>query len=400
MKTRKLLPGDSEKIIDLVETRWSTVRKRRDSDHNEKLIVRFLAAAENSGHEFGQLGEIYAYGAFNDDDQLVSAVTQRFWSSHDMHYISNMVVRPNTSMLYNVAEMGLASCIDQAIHFAEKIQFFRWIWITETRGWHHREEQWYNNCAAYRRYHVYIEDIIPKGQLPKFDWQIDMIGHDGAGATTAIKSASLKPEFRHRYFQSKKLIKGDFIDLQYRPLESKDLYINDITWSGDLVITETNLEFYKEHSAMLLAEHLIVDPISYPDHIRHGEHRYFRAMKDNKLAGMSAMVLHKTEDGSAYRIYHRGSYTVPEFRRQGVWNALMRHKIKYMLDNGWNKTFPIHSVSASDTDTRYSGDGWTVYKSGLRQEHTNPDGSVTVINRLIYVTNWSNIKKQYLNHDV
>jgi GNAT superfamily N-acetyltransferase len=296
--------------------------------------------------------------------------------------------------------MGLSSCLDQAVHFAEKIQFFRWIWTTETRGWNHREEQWYNTCAAYRRYHVFIEDIIPKGQLPKFDWQIDIIGEEGAGATTAIKSASLKPEFRHRYFQSKNLIKGDFIDLQYKPLESKDLYINDVIWSNDLVITETNLDFFKVNSSRLLEGQIIVDPDEYPDHIRHGEHRYFLAMKDNKLVGLSAMTLHKSEDGTSYRIYHRAAYVIPDFRRQGIWRAMMKYKIKYMLDHGWNKTFPIHTVSVSDKDSRYRRDSWTLYKSGVVQEYTNPDGSVNVIDRLIYISNWSNIKKQYLDRDV
>lgn len=400
MKTRKLLPSDSKKITDLVQSRWNTVRKRRDSDHDEKLITRLLSATRNSDHELARPGEIYVYGAFDEDDQLISAITQRFWKSQDMHYISNMVVRPNTSTLYNVSEMGLASCLDQAVHFAEKIQFFRWIWTTETRGWNHREEQWYNTCAAYRRYHVFIEDIIPKGQLPKFDWQIDIIGEEGAGATTAIKSASLKPEFRHRYFQSKNLIKGDFIDLQYKPLESKDLYINDVIWSNDLVITETNLDFFKVNSSRLLEGQIIVDPDEYPDHIRHGEHRYFLAMKDNKLAGLSAMTLHKSEDGLSYRIYHRAAYVVPDFRRQGIWRAMMKYKIKYMLDHGWNKTFPIHTVSVSDKDSRYRRDSWTLYKSGVVQEYTNPDGSVNVINRLIYISNWSNIKKQYLDRDV
>lgn len=230
MNVRPLTLQDLDAVIDLVNSRWQHVNKRRDSTHDQVLIrrlavdfPRFAMKLKSADHP-GKLGQ--SFGAFDDNGQLVSAISQYFWDAEPYHYLSNMVVRPGVSNLYNVSAMGgLSKCVDMAVDFAETKEYFRWYWTSETRGWNHREEQWFNNSSAFRRYHVFIDSMYDKGDQGKFLYQKHIVGKAGAGARMAIKLAVLKPELIHKYYQDQGYLNEDFNPLQYRPLSEEDKYI-------------------------------------------------------------------------------------------------------------------------------------------------------------------------------
>lgn len=394
METRKLTPTDLDQIEDLVSSRWEHVRKRRQSEHDKTLINRLFEYSKNNTHELPHLGCTYSYGAFDETGKLISAITQKFIKELPSCYISNMVVRPSVSNLYDVGSMGLAACVDEAVHFAESAEYFKWYWTTELRGWNHREEQWYNNCSAFRRYHVFIEKIFKRGEKTDFSFLSTMLGENGATADMAIKLAVLKPEFLHRYYQHKGILTEDFVSLQYRKLDQKDLYVNNWSWIKPINVTETTLEFFSQYKDQLDEGKILLDMSLYPPHIALGEHRYFKAEIDGELAGLSAMTRYLDEDGKKNRIYHRAAYVFPKYRKQGVWRSLMKHKIKYMLEHNW-PTDAIHTVSVSYNDRRYVRDNWTLYKDTYQD--FNDTGEVINFPRRIWISRWDNIKKNYLD---
>ena len=194
MIIRRLNITDIEQVSDLVNSRWSKVKlKRPESEHNQTLIDRIvkrygaLSIGIEKQNNLSGLGQ--SLGAFDDNKNLISVVTQYFDSTRPSYYIGNMVVRVGLSNLYNVESMGLAKCIDYCVEFAETKNYFQWYWISETRGWNFREEQWYKNCYAFRRYHVFIDSMYGVGDQPIYQYQKNMVGNNGANAKLSIKMA-------------------------------------------------------------------------------------------------------------------------------------------------------------------------------------------------------------------
>lgn len=229
MNVRPLTKNDVDAVIDLVNSRWDQIYKRRDSNHSNTLIRRLadtyvdMSQKLKTANHPGLLGQ--SLGAFDEDGKLLSAITQYFWKVEPVHYLSNMVVRPGVSTLYSVDAMGLAGCLDYAVQYAESKEYFKWFWTSETRGWNHREEQWFNNSSAFRRYHVFIDSMYKKGEQGMYPYQKTIVGKEGAGANMAIKMAVLKPELLHKYYQDKGMLKEEFAPLQYRPLQDQDKFV-------------------------------------------------------------------------------------------------------------------------------------------------------------------------------
>ena len=222
MITKRLNLGDFEQIDELITARWSQVKKRRTSQHDQTLkdrIKNYLQLSENFKNQEDVQGFVQVLGSFDNNGRIISFLTQNFWKKYPIHYISNMTVRPNISNLYNVKLMGLAECLDNAVKFAESKNCFQWYWVTEVKGWNKREEEWFKNSSAFRRYHIFIDSMYNKGETGKYNYQNNMLGEYGSNSSIAIKYAILKPKLLHNIFKEKGYLKDNFIPMQYSNLD-------------------------------------------------------------------------------------------------------------------------------------------------------------------------------------
>ena len=359
MITRRLNYDDFANIVNVINLRWAQVKKRRQSDHNKILIDRIknyidLSILINDVDDVSGLGQVF--GSFDNQGELISFCTQKFFKSMPYFYLGNMTVKPNVSNLYNIKSTGLGKCWDDAVEFAESKNYFTWYWVTELRGWNHREQQWYDNCSAFRRYHTYIDSIYEKGENGKYKYQRDMIGEYGANTNIAIKYATLKPELKHLHFQNK--LKEKFIPLQYNTLSEKDRYVSE-----KVTFEERNRE---EINTLIKDENNMITGDSYyqknfPD-IAKGEHKHFVAIVNNKIVGTSSMTRFYHNETKKYRVYHRSSWTHPNYRHKKIWFKLMKYKAKYIKDNNWCDDNTLNFVAVSINDKRYKNIGWKFHK--------------------------------------
>ena len=218
---RRLNYTDLTQIDELITLRWSQILKKRNSQHDIVLKKRIrdyidLSVDIEKKDNIEGLGQVF--GCFNKDGLLISFLTQKFWKSMPVHYIGNMTTRPKLSNIYNVKSIGLAECIDEVVNFAEYKKFYQWYWGTEVKGWNKREEEWFENSSAFRRYHIFIDSMYKQGETAKFKYQNNILGDYGSTSLIAIKYAVLKPKFLHNIFKQKGYLKEDFIPLQYSNL--------------------------------------------------------------------------------------------------------------------------------------------------------------------------------------
>lgn len=363
MIIRRLNINDIEQVSDLVNSRWNKVKlKRPDSEHNQTLIDRIvkrygaLSIGIEKQNNLSGLGQ--SLGAFDNNKNLISVVTQYFDSTRPSYYIGNMVVRVGLSNLYNVESMGLAKCIDYCVEFAETKNYFQWYWISETRGWNFREEQWYKNCYAFRRYHVFIDSMYGVGDQPIYQYQKNMVGNNGANAKLSIKMAVLKPELLHIHYKNKGLLKEDFVPLQYKELKDEEKYVGK-----RIKIEETTLENLMQYETLLKDDDVMLNPEQYLNNVKNGEHKYFCAYINKKLVGTIAMVKYISDETNELTIYHRCSWTHKDFRKQGIWNSLWTYKLNYINNNKWSGDNMTHIVAVTPGDKRYELIGWKLLKT-------------------------------------
>jgi hypothetical protein len=87
------------------------------------------------------------------------------------------------------------------------------------KGWNKREEEWFKNSSAFRRYHIFIDSMYNKGEIGKYNYQNNMLGEYGSNSSIAIKYAILKPKLLHNIFKEKGYLKDNFIPMQYSNLD-------------------------------------------------------------------------------------------------------------------------------------------------------------------------------------
>lgn len=381
MITRRLNYGDLSKIINLINLRWLQVNKRRQSDHKKILIERIknyidLSISIDVTDKIAGLGQVF--GSFNDDGELISFCTQKFWNELPFHYLGNMTTKPGISNLYNVNIMGLGKCWDYAVEFAEKKNYFKWYWITETRGWNKREEEWYNNSLSFRKYHVFIDSMYNKGEKGKYNYQNKMLGEHGTNTQVAIKYAILKPKFLHNIFKQKGYLKEDFIPLQYGNLKDEEIVYKEIKNFNEI------FEVTKNENNMIVDKKYY--EINFPD-IAKGEYKHFGAYLNNKLIGTSSMVKYYDNDNKKKKIYHLWSWTHNEHRRKKIWLNLMKIKAKYINENNWCEDNTLNMVAVSKDDNRYKNIGWSeAYK--IEKIYNNKP-----LSKIIWYSKWTNYQK-------
>jgi hypothetical protein len=92
-------------INELIDLRWNQIRKKRNSQHDQLLkerIKKYISLSEDIDNKTNIEGLCQVVGCFDNNNTLISFLTQKFWKEVPVYYIGNMVVRPNISKLYNV----------------------------------------------------------------------------------------------------------------------------------------------------------------------------------------------------------------------------------------------------------------------------------------------------------
>lgn len=351
MITRRLNYNDLVIIENLINERWSQVKKRRNSTHNSILIDRikkYLKLSIDIENKIDVGGLCQVLGSFDNNNNLIAFCTQKFWNELPVHYLGNMTTKPGISNLYNVGIMGLGECWEYAVKFAEDRNYFKWYWITEVRGWDKRENEWYNNCSAFRRYHVFIDSMYNKGEKGKYNYQNTMLGEYGANTQVAIKYAILKPFYLHNIHKEKGYLKSEFVPIQYKE-EDRLMYKQVLDFKEIFESTKNELnmlvdkEYYKQY---------------FPD-IAKGKHIHFGAYDNNKLIGTSSMIKFFDSKKNRFKVYHLWSWTHPKYRRKKIWTNLMKCKANYINKHNWCEDNNTNVVATSFYDQRYANIGWT-----------------------------------------
>jgi len=133
-----------------------------------------------------------------------------------------------------------------------------------------------------------------------------------------------------------------------------------------IVIQETTYDFLKQYEDQMLTETVLLDPSFYRNGIENKDaiQKYFLAVINGKPAGTSALVKYLNTNDNTWKIYHRASYTLPEFRSQGVWNSLMSYKVNYCQEHNLNDSEKTtHHVSCDISDQRYRNQGWHLHSA-------------------------------------
>lgn len=133
-----------------------------------------------------------------------------------------------------------------------------------------------------------------------------------------------------------------------------------------IVIQETDYDFLKQYEDQMLTETVLLDPSFYRNGIESNDatHRYFLAIINGRPAGTSAFVKYLNTNDQTWKIYHRASYTLPEFRGQGIWNSLMLYKLEYCHTHKLNDSDKTtHHVSCDISDQRYRNSGWHLHSA-------------------------------------
>lgn len=133
-----------------------------------------------------------------------------------------------------------------------------------------------------------------------------------------------------------------------------------------LFIQETTYDFLKTFEDTLLQDNVFLDTSFYTNGIEkeNADHWYFIAKINDEFAGCSALVKYFNINDQTWKIYHRLSYTVPKFRKMGVWNELMEFKVKFCYENKLNNSDKTsHHVSCDLSDWRYRKTGWHLHNA-------------------------------------
>ncbi len=161
---------------------------------------------------------------------------------------------------------------------------------------------------------------------------------------------------------------------------------------SNIVIQETSYDFLKQYEDSMLLETVLLDPSFYRNGVENKEslHKYFLATINGKPAGTSALVKYLNTNDQTWKIYHRASYTFPEYRNQGVWNALMLHKVKFCQEHSLNDSDRTsHHVSCDIKDQRYRNTGWHLHSA----KESEVRGKILF--QATWFLEWRDLKQKY-----
>ena len=405
---RQLTKDDLPEIKSLLERRYTQLRKGKNQ-RGAKIVEDQLSRYEERYMEFewtenglpNEANNGRSYGVFHEGE-LRACLTQVFSSSRIPSFnIANLVIDPAVNTLYEVADAGVAQALDMAVEDAERHGYTQFYWITALKGWNQREQIWYNASRTYKRYNVFIENIVPHGERPKFSYEWNLLGYTTHTIDIAIKCAKIKPHLRHELFKSRGLLKVDYVplqeDTQVPDLEENTLVIDSKgirrwqngSWNileGDYATISTTEKEHKEpitemqqaddwveytcrsisYEEILEYESYFLEQLlpltnDYYDNIeqlRSAEWHFWCAEYEGKPVAFTGLGLQPNIN----RIYHRSSLTLPDHKLRGAWTAVWNHKLNEIIRNKWSTPETVHYVLTKPEDTRYTSRGFEAYQ--------------------------------------
>lgn len=430
---RQLNRRDSSQLLSLLTARYAQLKlgkHNRSETIVEEQHQRYMDTYMDFSWEENDLPHPdhtgRCYGVWHDGE-LIASLTQIFSAKQvGSFHLGNLVIKPGLNTLYEVAQNGISTAVDLAVEDAEAHGYTTFYWITALKGWNYREDKWFNASRTFKRYNVFIENIIPKGVEPKFDYEKTVLGGVTHNIPIAIKSAKLKPHLRHQTFQSQGLLKYDYVPLQESNMPgAKAMNIEENAvmidtagvhkWNGtewvDMVTMTSDLFKQAQPAANTntparpVKQEFNCREISYEEIMKYQdvfkaqllplEHEYYEAMDTFRGAEWHFFVAELDGEPVSFtglglqkdinRIYHRSSLTMPGKEGLGGWTAVWNYKINEIARNGWSEYDTIHYVLTKHEDSRYNSRGWknwqtrVVLYEGKTYEQT------------VWYTNWTDL---------
>lgn len=90
---------------------------------------------------------------------------------------------------------GMDACWANAMDFAEGKKVYRIYWSMPEK-WMHSQQKTLTTSAVWHRYEIFVDDIIPAGQLPSWPEHVPAFGKRLKPHPTVIKTGLLKNEYR------------------------------------------------------------------------------------------------------------------------------------------------------------------------------------------------------------
>jgi hypothetical protein len=373
---RQLNKDDADALYALLQSRYNQLKKgkhnRSETIVNEQF-ERFMS--KYMYFEWQELGLPHpdypgrSYGVFIDG-KLIAAFSQQLGTRRVRTYhFGNLVTDPEINLYYDVSTNGIAQAFDMAVEDAEFHGYNSFYWLTAVKGWRHREESWYKASRTFKRYNVYIENVILPNEKPKFSYEWIIMGEEYHNVTVAIKHAKLKPHLLHEKFQSAGLLKYDYVPLQEQSIAGPISFLPETTGEPqNMEIEKTKTEFVCReitYEEIMKYENYFLDnllPLSndyYAEmpNFENVEWHFYVAEHNGEPVSFTGLGLQPDIN----RIYHRSSMTMPGKDKMGGWSTVWNYKINEIKRNGWSKDDTVHYVLTKHEDKRYQKRGWDVY---------------------------------------
>lgn len=440
---RQLTKDDLPAIKGLLERRYTQLKNgnkhnRGDSVFEEQYKLyqdKYLAFEWDHDHLPNVANNGRSYGVFHQGELRV-CITQLFSSRRIPSFnLANLVVDPCVNTIYEVCENGIAQAVDMAVEDAERHGYTQFSWVTALKGWNTREERWYNASRTFKRYNVFIDNIIPAGEKPKFEYEWNLVGWRTHPIAMAVKSAKIKPHLRHELFKSRGLLNVDYVPLQedntVPDLEENALVVDskgvrrwrngewrilDGDYSAIPSTAEQRVEVQEFEPTIQLKDVTAMEQVDdwieytcreisyneimeyesyffdhalplandyYDNHpnLNSAENHFYCAEHEGKPVAFTGLGLQPNIN----RIYHRSSLTLPNHSHHGAWTAVWNYKINEIIRNGWSQPDTVHYVLTKAEDTRYTKRGFKEYAKRIIEF------AETVQEQTVWFTHWKDL---------
>lgn len=375
---RQLNENDADALYNLLQARYSQLKKGKHNrsetivdDQFNRYMTKYMY------FEWLDTGLPHpdypgrSYGVFNNE-KLIAAFTQQLGTRRVRTYhFGNLITHPEINAYYDVSANGIAQAFDLAVEDAELNGYNSFYWLTAVKGWNHREEAWYNASRTFKRYNVYIENVVMPGEKPKFSYEWIIMGEELHNIPVAIKFAKLKPHLLHEKFQSAGLLKYDYVPLQEKnnngnisflpkPTGEK-LEMTTLVGDSEITCREISYDEIMRYENYFLDNLLPLSNDYYREmpNFENVEWHFYVAEKNGEPISFTGLGLQPDIN----RIYHRSSMTMPGKENIGGWSTVWNYKINEIKRNGWSKDDTIHYVLTKHEDKRYHKRGWNVYNT-------------------------------------
>ena len=138
------------------------------------------------------------YGCFDDEGNILSAMSVHFWDAIPLYTIFYMLIHPkfqHKKFNSSFEESGLTELMTTIIKLAEADNRFQFYYVTHLKNFKTRKNAWFEKCSyLVDRYHWYVDCVIPANTLPLYDIYAKIIYNQPQPHDMVVKTARLKPD--------------------------------------------------------------------------------------------------------------------------------------------------------------------------------------------------------------